>query len=136
MLRADTGLHRFARFFFVGVGSAMGYILIATALTHAGVEPWLASGLTYFAFIPVAYALQRSYAFRSDTRHRDALPRYLLVQAAGQTLSVLLPYLLAPFESIPPFAVFVGVVITVGVVSYVAMSVWTFKARFSPPTEQ
>ena len=118
----------FARFFLVGAGSAMGYILLATFLAYWGVTPWLASGAAYFAFIPLAYILQRNYAFRSPALHYRAFPRYLIIQAVGAWLSVALPYVLAAYEVLPAPVMFAIVAGSGAAVTFVLMKFWAFKA--------
>ena len=115
------------RFVIVGASCSLGYLVIASVLAALGVATWLASGATYVAFIPVAYLLQRGYTFRSTARHAQALPRYIVIQALGALVSILLPYLLSGYDFLPPAVVFIAVLVTVAVFSFVLMSVWAFR---------
>jgi putative flippase GtrA len=124
----------FARFFVVGAGSAMGYILLATLLVNCGVTPWLASGAAYFVFIPLAYILQRNFAFRSLAVHFHAFPRYLIIQAVGAWLSVALPYVLGSYEVFPSAVMFGIVAVSGAAVTFFLMKLWAFKA--SAPDQQ
>ena len=67
---------RFFRFVGVGGSVALAYIATATLFVKLDVTPWLASGVAYIVFIPVAYILQKNYTFESDAYHRHSFPRY------------------------------------------------------------
>jgi putative flippase GtrA len=130
LIRERRFRHLVSRFFLVGAGCALSYILVATILVNLGVTAWLASGVTYLAFIPVAYILQRNYAFQSSVNHQQAFPRYLLIQVLGELLSLVVPYYLAHFDAIPTAVVFGVVSISVAGLSFILMHFWTFKASF------
>lgn len=114
---------------FLGVGSlgALTYVVLASALTAAGLTRWLASGLCYAVLIPVVYLGHQTLTFRSDVAHRIAFPRYLTVQAAGLLLSVALPLLVSPV--VPATIVFLIVCVAVAMVSFVLMKLWVFVDR-------
>lgn len=113
--------------YFIGVGGfvASAYVILATFLSQVGVATWLASAGSYLVLIPVGYIGQYRLAFASKSSHLTALPRYLLLQAVGLTLSWLLPLLLAQSQISPPL-IFVSVAGSVAAINFILMKTWAF----------
>ena len=80
-------LQAFAKFSVVGAAAATSYAAIATALVRWQVaDPFTASLVTYAAIIPLAYASQRRFTFRSKARLAKSFTLYSLVQILALTL--------------------------------------------------
>jgi putative flippase GtrA len=72
---------QFMRFALVGALASTAYALIAAALTYAEwVTPMVASVATYSALIPVAYLMQKRFAFRAA----GTMPRSFMAYAVTQ----------------------------------------------------
>ena len=75
---------RFFRFAGVGVvGTVAHYLVLLVAVEVLALRPITGSSLGFTVGALVNYALNYRFTFRSDRRHREALPRFYLVAAAG-----------------------------------------------------
>jgi putative flippase GtrA len=87
----NSDLTRMVRFICVGAGVALFFMLLAYLLISGGVAPFLASVLAYGLCFVVAYLLQRFWTFEAKHPHREALPRYLVLQVGCALFSGLVP---------------------------------------------
>jgi putative flippase GtrA len=122
----------------IGASSTLAFVVVsamAIALLP-GIESWLVSTLCYAAFIGPVYWLHRRYSFRSEALHRQALPRYIAVQAAALLLATLFGYLFHGQFGLPslPAAVLVAG-LTAGV-NYLVLKSWAFAFRADLGHEQ
>ncbi len=119
-----------ARFLAVGGTFSAIYSLLATLFAlWAGMSPHLASATAYILCIPPAYLAQRALAFRADTPHGRAFPRYVLLQAPLLLLGAGLSWLLIGRLGWPEAVSFFLIGPAVAMVSFVAQRLWTFAAR-------
>lgn len=90
-----AGLGRqFSLFTLVGaVGTAAHYLLLVILVEQMVVDPVLSSMAGALLGAGVNYVLNRRYTFRSDRRHREALPRFLAVAGTGFVLNAALMWL-------------------------------------------
>ncbi|MCA1926054.1 MAG: GtrA family protein [Thiobacillus sp.] len=118
---------QFARFGAIGaVGTLTHYALLLALVQAAGVDAVAASALGAAAGAGVNYALNYRYTFRSARRHREALPRFLAIAAAGLALNTFLMWLLVEGLRLHYFAA--QLVATAGVLgwNFLANRHWTF----------
>lgn len=75
-----------ARYAAMGGLSATSHVGTTWGLVSAGLEPTVATSIGFAVSVFVSYVLQRGWVFRSRRRHRETIPRFLLVVAlAGST---------------------------------------------------
>lgn len=129
----SRSMQRLLYYFGVGGVSAAVYIIAATLLTQAGMAPWLAGCASYAVITPLAYLGQHRLTFASEAKHSTALPRYLVLQSIGFTLSWLLPLLFAGVVSAP--IVFGSVALSVAALNFILMKVWAFSPTSSGQTK-
>ena len=120
---------RFVAFFGVGAAGAVGYVLLSTMLSAAGIEAWISSLSSYLGLIPIVYLAQRNLAFRIKTSHRSSFPKYIVTQILGLMLSAVLPYFFTGATSAPPFFVFIGVALVITTISFLLLNFWTFRSH-------
>jgi putative flippase GtrA len=125
----------FVRFVAVGGSAALLYITLASLLTVCIALPaWLASTIAYACMILPAYLAQRALAFRAETDHGIALPRYLLLQAICAALSAPLTIVVEGLATLQPEFTFAIVAIFLACFSFVLSRQWVFapQKRTSP----
>lgn len=111
---------------FLGIGGAatLAYIAISSLLVRAGFTPWVVSFVCYAAFIPIVYAAQRKFTFRSSASHSSSFPRYVATQMLGLGMAGALPYALSGV--MPPYLSFVAVAFFVAAANFVILKFWAF----------
>lgn len=118
---------QFARFGAAGaVGTGAHYTLFLLLIRLAGVDPVAASAAGALLGAGVNYVLNYRYTFRSARRHREALPRFLAVAAAGLALNILLMWLLVDGLRVHYLAAQVAATAGVLVWNFLANRHWTF----------
>lgn len=118
-------------FLLVGGGGALGFIVVSSlAVALLPMAPaWLVSSVCYAGFILPVYLLHRRYSFRSDAAHRQALPRYIVVQVMALALATLFGFVAYNALSMPslPAAILVAG-LTAGV-NYMVLKSWAFAVH-------
>lgn len=120
-------LGQFSRFAVVGaVGTAGHYALLVLAVSGLGLSPVLGTSMGAALGALINYALNYRYTFASSSRHRTAMPRFLLMAGAGLVAN----------------AIIVGVLVGVGLhylaaqvlatgavlmINYVVSKTWIFR---------
>lgn len=120
-------LLQFSRFGAVGaIGTAAHYALFIALVEVTGADPVGASTAGALLGALVNYILNRRYTFRSARRHREALPRFLAVAAAGLAFNAGLMLLLV--EGLNMHYLLSQVIATLGVLlwNFSANRLWTF----------
>jgi putative flippase GtrA len=118
---------QFLRFGAVGVvGTACHYVVLIALVQGGGSGPVLASTLGAMVGALVNYVLNRRLTFASDRPHREALPRFMTVAAAGFVLNAVIMKILTDW---PLHYVFAQVVATIAVLvfNFLANRWWTFR---------
>jgi putative flippase GtrA len=122
----EVALRSLIRFIGVGAAGAAGYVLLASLLNSAGLQPAGASLCGYAMMIPLVYPAQRRIAFRSNEPHLKAFPKYVATQLFGLQLSGLLPYLASFGPSLPPTAIFAALSIAIAGLNFLLLKFWAF----------
>ncbi len=118
------------RYTMVGaVGTLAHYLVLFTLVERCGVPPAVATAFGFATGAVINYFLNLRFTFQSDRPHREALPRFLTVAAAGMVLNsgivALGAEVLRLHYMIPQvFATAVVVFLT-----FCANRVWTFQRR-------
>lgn len=118
---------RFLRYSLVGaVGTATQYVLLVVLVQASAVNPVLASTVGAVAGAIVNYALNHRYTFESRRRHRESLPRFMAIAAAGVAINAAL--LAALVNGLGIHYLVAQVVATLAVlgVTFLANRAWTF----------
>lgn len=129
LLAGDSVLARAARFAMVGGVSGLAYAAFTWALVRkAALPPSLASACAYAMVVPLNFALQKLFTFRSANPLREETPRYLLVHGAN----ILCAYLAMAATQAFGLDYRIGIVLTIAIVPIVVfllMHHWVFAAR-------
>ena len=117
-------------FALVGVSGMVAYVALSTGLM--ALEPpwprWVSGTLCYLALIVPVYLTHRRFSFRSDVRHRVALPRYAAVQAMAVVLTAALSWLAFSVLGIPSFYGSVLVIGLTSAINFVVLRLWAFAS--------
>jgi putative flippase GtrA len=118
-------------FALVGVSAACGYLVLCNIFvplvkTMAG---WEVSVLCYAAMILPAYALHKRFSFRSSAGHRQALPRYVLVQIMSLSFASAFSFLVYAIWGVPHLPASILVTGLTSGASFVALNLWAFATR-------
>jgi putative flippase GtrA len=114
-----------------GTATAVHFVILALLVQSGALAPVPASCLGALAGAVVSYVLNRRYTFRSDRRHQEALPRFLLLAAAAFILNAVL---LAAILAVLPVHYLVAQAITTAcviVLTFGGGRLWVFAERRS-----
>ena len=118
------------RFVLVGASFTLAYSALSSVFTVlANMPPAAGSALAYALCVPPGYLSQRNIAFRVDTPHRTAFPRYVLLQAPLLLLGAGLSWLFVNRAPWPEMISFLLIGASVAGVSFIAQRLWTFAHR-------
>jgi putative flippase GtrA len=120
----------FLRYLFMGaIGTLVHYAVLIVLVERARVTPTIGTTCGFVAGAFVNYLLNYRFTFRSRRSHRDAMPKFMTLAAAGAVVNgsivslgagpLRLPYLI-------PQVVATGVVV---VGTFLGNRVWTFGRR-------
>lgn len=123
------GRARLLRFLTVGIGAMLLMLVLSYSFAQAGLPPFQGSLLAYALVFAFAYMAQRGWTFGGEHRHRSALPRYLVLQAACAVASAAVAHLAAEGFGLAPLPTSVLTALTAGAASYVVSSAWVFPRR-------
>lgn len=120
-----------AAFILVGVAGMVAYVALTTlVLAFAPPWPrWVSATACYAVLIGPVYLLHRRFSFRSDARHRVALPRYAAVQGMALLLTAGFSWLFFSMFGVPSF---IGSVLVVGLtsaVNFLVLRLWAFAGK-------
>jgi putative flippase GtrA len=123
-------LRELLRFGSVGLASSAVYFALLWLVTRLTSWPAGISGtIAYALSIVVNYVLQKSFTFKSDRRHQQAGPRYLLIHLGGMLLNGGFLWLgvdLAGWSYIP---VQLAAMVVVTIWSYLGQRFWAFQPQ-------
>lgn len=120
-------LRRIAVFVTVGLGAAIVYFLSAMALLRIGIRPAALASLVAYGISGVfSYLGHRLLTFQSDAPHRQALPRFVLVNIAGYLIAVVVPLLLTDVLNWPPLIATVLVCVAVPAMNFILLTMFVF----------
>jgi putative flippase GtrA len=82
-------------FILVGGSGAVAFVVLSTLMIglRTGIAEWIVSALCWVALIGPVYLGHRMWSFRTGATHRQALPRYIAVQALGIVMASVFSYL-------------------------------------------
>jgi putative flippase GtrA len=121
------GAEKVGLFLLSGGFGAVTYFVVSTVICRSGIPPWIASGATYLALIPIIYYIQKRFVFSSNSPHAATFPRYVGTQAVSFSISIALPLILVGLD-VRPEVSFGFVVVVSGVVGYIFQSRWVFPS--------
>jgi putative flippase GtrA len=128
-------IEQFFRFATVGaVGTLLHFGVLHGLVTWAGWPAWLASTLGALCGAIVNYALARTWVFRVQTPHRQAVPRFAAVLMLGMALNAGLMALLSDFLKIHHLVAQIAATGCVLVCNYVGHRTWTFSTSSHLPS--
>lgn len=117
-------------FSFVAIGglAALGFIALSTLMIglRTGVPDWLVSACCYALFVGPVYLAHKYISFHSDAPHRQALPRYVVVQVCGIGFASLFSFLAYGVLGLPTLTAAVLVIGLTSGVNFAVVRVWAF----------
>ncbi|WP_217126049.1 GtrA family protein [Hydrogenophilus thiooxidans] len=127
--RYRAGLRRIAHFAAASLfGTAAHYGVLIALVEWGHRSPTEGTALGFLVGALVNYLLARRWAFpETQSRHREALAKFLLVAASGWGLNTGLIYLATAVAHVPYLAAQVAVTVTLFFWHYGANRLWTFR---------
>ena len=118
-------------FVLVGAGALLTYVVLTTLLTGLDLPwpRWVTGAACYAGLVLPVYLLHRRFSFRSNARHRVALPRYVAVQTLAVGLAALFSWLFYTVFDMPSFHGSVLVIALVSAVNFAVLRLWAFAER-------
>lgn len=115
----------------IGGGAALSYVGLSGWLVGqvTAVPGWVVSALCYAAFIVPVYLLHRRFTFHSETRHSEALPRYVVVQLSALLLATVFSFLCYSVLGISSWFAAAVVIALTSAVNFVVLKLWAFARR-------
>ena len=124
-----TIVNQFAKFAGVGIiGTAAHYILLIIIVEVFNRDPVSGSAVGFVGGALVNYYLNRHYTFKSDARHRVAMPKFLAVATIGMILNVTI---MATLTNLLDIQYLINQVFATTVVllwNFIANKFWTFAS--------
>jgi putative flippase GtrA len=108
------------------IGTALQYAILIALVQLARVDAVVASTAGAVGGAIVNYALNHRYTFGSDRPHRQALPRFALIAAAGVVLNALVMAAVLGVAGPHYLVAQVTATATVLAAGYLANRKWTF----------
>jgi len=124
----------FLTFLAVGISGALSYVALSFTLSKAGLQAHIASPLAYASLIAPVYLLQRNLTFRSKERHLSSFPKYFVTQMGAVFLSTAIPYYASGLGDLPALIAFIAVAISVPMLTFIIMLLWTFRSSVQSRT--
>ena len=119
---------------FAGACSAGAHFGTLIALVErAGADPVPASAAAFVVGGLVNYAINYRLTFRSDAKHRVALPRFLAVAVMGLALNTALMWLLVKPLGVQYVAAQIVTTIVTFFFHFAVNKAWTFRRRAGAP---
>lgn len=121
-------IRQFFRFAAVGaIGTLAHYACLILLVSGAGISPVVSTSAGALLGALVNYCLNRQYTFASTTRHREALPRFLLMAALGLVLNAAVVGMLVGLQLhyLAAQIVATGAML---VTNYIVSKTWVFRA--------
>ncbi|MHA6691111.1 GtrA family protein [Devosia sp. A449] len=115
-------------FLAIGATSAIAFVLLSTLLIwlDSGLPNWVVNTLCYGGFVVPVYLLHRRFSFSTQASHRQALPRYVAVQAMALVLTALFAFIFHELLGLPTIVAATLVVGMTVSVNYVVLRRWAF----------
>lgn len=115
-------------FLLIGGGAAGSFVLLSSLMVALlpMAESWVVSAACYAAFIVPVYLLHRRFTFASDVAHRQALPRYVVVQMMALALAALFSFVFHGTLALPSLPAAMLVIALTSGVNYLVLKGWAF----------
>jgi putative flippase GtrA len=115
-------------FLLIGAGAAASFVVLSSLLIALlpTLEAWAVSTACYAAFIVPVYLLHRRFTFASAAAHRQALPRYVMVQAMALVLASLFGLVFHGTLHLPSLPAAILVIMLTSGVNYMVLKGWAF----------
>lgn len=125
----SNNIAQIIKFGAIGGGSALCYVFLSNwALGNFSNLPKpVISALCYSVFIFPVYLLQHRFTFNNEAEHKNALPKYLMVQMLSLAFSFLFGAFALNFLKLPNFIGSVVVIVLTSLGSFVALKLWAFR---------
>lgn len=118
------------RFSWVGAFTLSIYLILMWLLDrYCELSTWLDATIAYAPALVLNYLLHRSFTFRSDKRHLEAGPKYLVIQLGGMAINSLVVWLGVDVLLLPFAVAQVLAIGTLSVWSYLGQKLWVFFSR-------
>lgn len=121
------------RFATVGILSNILYFSVLGGLLWINMAIEAAAAIAYATSMVINYLLQRSYTFKSNSKHLHATVKYLLVQFIGMGINSGTLHILVTQLGLPVIS---GLIVALALVTcwtYLAMRLWVFSdSRHKP----
>ena len=134
-LSAAEGLaFKGVRFGFIGALSSLLFAVVTVALTSwIRIDPKLASIAGYLTSMPLNFAANRRFAFKSENALPDDLVRFVLLHICGILITVFATSAAVDMFRLHYAFAIVTAIVVVPCVNFVAMNWWVFRRAIGGP---
>ena len=112
----------------VSIGALAHYTILIVLVNFFGQGAVSASSVGAVVGALINYWLNYHLVFRSDSRHTETLPKYLLVSTTGFFVNLLMMYLLVELISLHYFIAQIITTLIVLLTIFVLNNNWTFRS--------
>jgi putative flippase GtrA len=106
--------------------NAVFYVVLAAALTKAGLKPGAAGAAALLPVLAVSYLGHKRKTFRSPGAHRREAPRFVMLSAIDLLLAAAVPQIGLHLRA-PAVTAFVLLTALVPAVNFILMRFWVFR---------
>lgn len=118
---------QFIKFASIGaIGTALHYAVLMFLVSVLGIDPAIGAMVGAMFGAACNYWLNHRFTFRSDRRHGDALPRFILMAAIGVLLNGAMVKALT-MQSINYLVSQVGATLLILVMNFFLSKLWIFR---------
>lgn len=117
----------------VGAISTLAYTGLALAFGKLGLHPVAASFAAYAVGMVISYTGHRHLTFGSSRPHREAFPRFVIVNLFGIAVSIAAPWALTVHLALPPIVAVLTTTFLVPLASFVGHNRFVFPSASQPP---
>jgi putative flippase GtrA len=134
LLAAEGLVFKGVRFGFVGALSSLLFAAVTAALiSWIRIDPKLASVAGYFVSMPLNFAGNRRFAFKSENALPDDLRRFVLLHICGILITVFATGAAVDIFRLHYAFGIVAAIVVVPSMNFVAMNWWVFRRAIGGP---
>ncbi len=122
-------LNRLFRFGVIGFLVAAVYVVLYTALFHAGLTAFTSNSIAFTTAVCIQYLGQTLWTFQRQLWQRKQILRFLSTIIIGMTYSTIIVSYVAPASDWRPWFAAGFVSVTLPILNYIAFRLWVYRAE-------
>lgn len=130
-MKMDLLNHKIVRFFVVGGGTALAYVLLYLGFLALDVVQVAANGIAFLLAVVLQYAGQSVFTFGQPLKNYNQICRFCVMVGLGFVASAIITGPIALMSGLTAWAAAAIVTVLLPVQNYIFMTLWVFAAPIS-----